>query len=128
MKKYIIKDSLGNKKIIYARNVVDTMKFIDSKFKDDSWKRDNEVYYKFERGYWHVLYIYNYSKMNDTEVFNLARKLNVSINHYGTSRWRRAPQGYEYYTDFSVKGKDKDNVIKFCEALNPRVMSLTFQE
>lgn len=34
MKKYIIKDSLGNKKIVYAENVVDALTFIDSKVKD----------------------------------------------------------------------------------------------
>lgn len=36
MKKYTIKDNLGNKKTIYAENVTHAMKFVDSKLKDVS--------------------------------------------------------------------------------------------
>ena len=36
MKKYTVKDNLGNKKTIYAENVAHAMTFVDSKLKDEA--------------------------------------------------------------------------------------------
>lgn len=36
MKKYTIKDNLGNKKTVYAENVAHAMKFVDSKLEDEA--------------------------------------------------------------------------------------------
>ncbi len=151
MKKYTIKDSLGNKKTVYAENLSHAMTFVDSKVKDvrvekgdwfkrqkelrsrkyDSktvdakFKESNDVYYKFERGYWHVLSIHNGTEMDHQDVMSLARKNNVMIEPYFKYDYHRTDKG-GYYTDYKVKGKDKNGVIKFCETMNPIVKPLTF--
>lgn len=38
MKKYTIKDSQGNKEIIYAKNIVDAMQFVDNNIRDSKLK------------------------------------------------------------------------------------------
>lgn len=125
MKKYTIKDSLGNKKTIYAENLSHAMTFVDSKVNDANFKESNNVYYKFERGYWHVLSIHNGTEMDHQDVVSLARKNNVMIEPYFKYDYHRTDKG-GYYTDYKVKGKDKNGVIKFCETMNPIVKPLTF--
>lgn len=195
MKKYTIKDSLGNKKTIYAENLSHALTFVDSKFYvgiskydytkeqaekdarkyglqlkivgkshdpnveydaylvgprsnilkmlksndmedfeediedskaiDAKFKESNDVYYKFERGYWHVLSIHNGTEMDHQDVMSLARKNNVMIEPYFKYDYHRTDKG-GYYTDYKVKGKDKNGVIKFCETMNPIVKPLTF--
>lgn len=195
MKKYTIKDSLGNKKTVYAENLSHALTFVDSKFYvgiskydytkeqaekdarkfglqlkivgkshdpnveydaylvgprsnilkmlksndmedfeediedsktvDAKFKESNDVYYKFERGYWHVLSIHNGTEMDHQDVMSLARKNNVMIEPYFKYDYHRTDKG-GYYTDYKVKGKDKNGVIKFCETMNPIVKPLTF--
>ena len=125
MKKYTIKDSLGNKKTIYAEDVTHALTFVDSKVNDANFKESNNVYYKFERGYWHVLSIHNKTEMDHQDVMSLARKNNVMIEPYFKYDYHRTDKG-GYYTDYKVKGKDKNGVIKFCETMNPIVKPLTF--
>lgn len=125
MKEYTIKDSLGNKKTIYAENLSHAMTFVDSKVNDANFKESNNVYYKFERGYWHVLSIHNKTEMDHQDVMSLARKNNVMIEPYFKYDYHRTDKG-GYYTDYKVKGKDKNGVIKFCETMNPIVKPLTF--
>lgn len=113
----------------YANEALEVyyMSSYKKKIKDATWKRDNEVYYKFERGYWHVFSIYNRNKMDATDVVNLARRLNVNIAPYDRYRYKRTDKG-GYYEDYIVKGKDKNAVIKFCETLNPQVAHLKFED
>lgn len=195
MKKYTLKDSLGNKKTVYAENLSHALTFVDSKFYvgiskydytkeqaekdarkfglqlkivgkshdpnveydaylvgprsnilkmlksndmedfeediedsktvDAKFKESNDVYYKFERGYWHVLSIHNGTEMDHQDVMSLARKNNVMIEPYFKYDYHRTDKG-GYYTDYKVKGKDKNGVIKFCETMNPIVKPLTF--
>lgn len=134
MKKYTIKDSLGSKKTVYAENLSHALTFVDSKARDleDSihdatFKESNNVYYKFERGYWHVLSIHNKTEMDHQDVMSLARKNNVMIEPYFKYDYHRTDKG-GYYTDYKVKGKDKNGVIKFCETMNPIVKPLTFSD
>lgn len=200
MKKYTIKDNLGNKKTVYAENLSHAITFVDSKVKDSKFyvgiskydytkeqaekdarkfglqlkivgkshdpnveydaylvgprsnilkmlksndmedfeediedsktadakfKESNDVYYKFERGYWQVLSIHNKTEMDHQDVMSLARKNNVMIEPYFKYDYHRTDKG-GYYTDYKVKGKDKNGVIKFCETMNPIVKPLTF--
>lgn len=94
---------------------------------DASYKKDNGVYYKFERGYWRIFSIYNRIKMDAKDVFELARKLNVDAQRYQNSIYISTDSG-GYYEDYTVKGKDKNAVIRFCETLNPSVKPLNFEE
>ena len=124
----IMKDERRHVENLYAiLNGQVTEKNLEDSIHDATWKRDNEVYYKFERGYWHVFSIYNRNEMDDTDVINLARRLNVNIAPYNRYRYERTDKG-GYYEDYIVKGKDKNAVIKFCETLNPQVKPLTFSE
>lgn len=43
MKKYTIKDNLGNKKTIYAENVAHAMTFVDSKLKDETYNPEYSI-------------------------------------------------------------------------------------
>lgn len=122
MKKYTIKDSLGNKKTVYAENLSHALTFVDATFKES-----NNVYYKFERGYWHVLSIHNKTEMDHQDVMSLARKNNVMIEPYFKYDYHRTDKG-GYYTDYKVKGKDKNDVIRFCETMNPIIKPLTFSD
>lgn len=114
-------------KMLKANDLEEFEEDIEDSVHDASYKKENDVYYKFERGYWRVFSIYNRIKMNATDVFNLARKLNVDAQKYqGASYIRIDDRGY--YSDYTVKGKDKNAVIRFCETLNPNVKPLTFEE
>ena len=124
----IMKDERRHVENLYAiLNGQVTEKNLEDSIKDAAWKSDNEVYYKFERGYWHVFSIYNRNEMDDTDVITLARRLNVNIAPYNRHRYEKTDRG-GYYTDYIVKGKDKNAVIKFCETLNPQVKPLSFSE
>lgn len=95
---------------------------------DAKWNTYNEVNYKFERNYWHIFSIFNRNEMLDNDVRALARKLNLIVEPYDKYRFKRHNKNDKdvYYDDYRVKGKDKDNVIKFCETLNPLVKPLKF--
>ena len=114
----------------FCENILEGLrnnKLVDSETKDSEFKNSNAVHYKFERGYWHVFSIYNRNKLDDRDVMSLARKYNVIIKPYSEFEYERTDKGY-YYFDYKVKGKDKNNVIKFCETLNPEVRPLSFEE
>lgn len=106
-------------------NIVDAYK----KVKDATWKRDNEVYYKFERGYWRVFSIYNRNRLDSEKAFALAHQCNVSIVSYKNEPLREDySTGVWYHENYEVKGKNKEDVIKFCEKINPRVAPLKFED
>lgn len=96
--------------------------------KDAKWNTYNAVNYKFERNYWHIFSIFNRNEMLDNDVRALARKLNLIVEPYDKYNFKRHNKNDKdvYYDDYRVKGKDKDNVIKFCETLNPLVKPLKF--
>ena len=96
---------------------------------DAKWSTYNAVNYKFERGYWHIFSIFNRNEMLDNDVRALARKLNLIVEPYDKYNFKRHNKNDDdvYYDDYRVKGKDKDNVIKFCETLNPLVKPLKFE-
>ena len=95
---------------------------------DAKLKESNGVYYKLERGYWNVLSIHNDKEMDHQDVMTLARKNNVMIEPFFKHDYHSTDKGGYYYTDYRVKGKDKNAVIRFCEAMNPRVKPLNFEE
>lgn len=97
--------------------------------KDAKWNTYNAVNYKFERNYWHIFSIFNRIEMPDNKVRDLARKLNLIVEPYDKYNFKRHNKNDNdvYYDDYRVKGKDKDNVIKFCETLNPLVKPLKFE-
>lgn len=114
----------------FCENILEGLrnnKLVDSETKDSEFKKSNDVYYKFERGYWKIFQIYNRNKLDDRDVMALARKYNVIIKPYNEDEYERTDKGY-YYFGYKVKGKDKNNVIKFCETLNPLVKPLIFEE
>lgn len=114
----------------FCENILEGLrnnKLVDSETKDSEFKKSNDVYYKFERGYWKIFQIYNRNKLDDRDVMALARKYNVIIKPYNEDEYERTDKGY-YYFGYKVKGKDKNNVIKFCETLNPLVKPLTLEE
>lgn len=96
---------------------------------DAKWNTYNAVNYKFERNYWHIFSIFNRIEMPDNKVRDLARKLNLIVEPYDKYSFKRHNKNDNdvYYDDYRVKGKDKNNVIKFCETLNPLVKPLTFE-
>ena len=96
---------------------------------DAEWKTYNGVHYTFERNYWRIFSIFNRIEMLDNDVHALARKLNLIVEPYDKYHFKRLNKNDKdvYYSDYKVKGKDKDNVIKFCETLNPSVKPLTFE-
>ena len=96
---------------------------------DAKWSTYNAVNYKFERNYWHIFSIFNRIEMLDNDVRALARKLNLIVEPYDKYSFKRHNKNDKdvYYDDYRVKGKDKDNVIKFCETLNPLVKPLKFE-
>lgn len=124
----IMKDERKHVENLYAilNNQV-TEKNLKDSIHDDTFKESNNVYYKFERGYWHVLSIHNKTEMDHQDVMSLARKNNVMIEPYFKYDYHRTDKG-GYYTDYKVKGKDKNAVIRFCETMNPIVKPLTFSD
>lgn len=112
MKKYIICDSKGQKTIIYAENIIDAVK-------KSEWKRDENsgLDYKFEQGYWYIRLLYNANRLTDDEVYTLAKKLNVTVEPYNKASWSRLNKGI-VHRNYTVKGKDKNNVAKFCDRLD----------
>ena len=101
---------------------------IEDSVYDAKLKESNSVYYKLERGYWHVLSIHNAKQLDDQDVQSLARKNNVIIEPFFKHDYHRTDKGGYYFTDYRVKGKDKNAVIRFCETMNPRVKPLNFEE
>lgn len=94
--------------------------------KDAELKESNSVYYKFERGYWHILSIHNAKEIDHTKVAALARSNRVIIEPYFRNDYHHTDTG-GYYTDYKAKSKDKEGIIKFCETLNPLVKPLKFE-
>ena len=93
---------------------------------DAELKESNSVYYKFERGYWHILSIHNAKEIDHTKVAALARNNRVIIEPYFRNDYHRTDTG-GYYTDYKAKSKDKEGIIKFCETLNPVVKPLKLE-
>ena len=102
-------------------------KLDDSKIEDAELKESNSVYYKFERGYWHILSIHNAKEIDHEKVAALARNNRVIIEPYFRNDYHRTDTG-GYYTDYRAKSKDKEGIIKFCETLNPIVKPLTLTD
>lgn len=94
---------------------------------DAELKESNSVYYKFERGYWHILSIHNAKEIDHKKVAELARSNRVIIEPYFRNDYHRTDTG-GYYTDYKAKSKDKEGIIKFCETLNPIVKPLTLTD
>ena len=103
-------------------DIVAGIKDSDEEIKDD-WKSSGSIYYKFERGYYYIRSIFNRNTMKTDEVAKLAQRLNVITAPFQGTRYHSMTNG-GYYDDYTVKGKDKENVIKFCEALNPAVRGM----
>lgn len=130
-KGYVKKPSYKDSKEMTMSDAIKMLNIVDAykKVRDAEWKKDNAVYYKFESGYWHVFSIYNRNKLSPENVTKLARQYNVSIASYENESLRKDyDTGVWYYESYVVKGKDKQNVIKFCEKLNPRVAPLKFED
>lgn len=78
MKKYTIKDNLGNKKTIYAENVAHAMKFVDSKAKDAFNLKPGDVYL---------------TRNNETTVFKV---LKIDNTPKGFSSINATVEAYKY--------------------------------
>lgn len=115
-------------KMLKANDLEEFEEDIEDSVHDAKLKESNSVYYKFERGYWHVLSIHNAKQLDHQDVQSLAGKNNVIIEPFFKHDYHRTDKGGYYYTDYRVKGKDKNAVIRFCEAMNPRVKPLNFEE
>ena len=115
-------------KMLKANDLEEFEEDIEDSVHDAKLKESNGVYYKLERGYWNVLSIHNDKEMDHQDVMTLARKNNVIIEPFFKHDYHRTDKGGYYYTDYRVKGKDKNAVIRFCEAMNPRVKPLNFEE
>ena len=115
-------------KMLKANDLEEFEEDIEDSINDAKLKESNGVYYKLERGYWHVLSIYNAKQLDEQDVQSLASKNNVIIEPLFKHDYHRTDKGGYYYTDYRVKGKDKNAVIRFCEAMNPRVKPLNFEE
>lgn len=89
----------------------------------DDWKSSGSIYYKFELGYYYILYIFNRNTMKTDEVTKLAQRLNVLAAPFKGTKYHSTTNS-GYYDEYTVMGKDKENVIKFCEALNPAVRGM----
>ena len=115
-------------KMLKANDLEEFEEDIEDSVHDAKLKESNGVYYKLERGYWNVLSIHNDKEMDHQDVITLARKNNVIIEPFFKHDYHSTDKGGYYYTDYRVKGKDKNAVIRFCEAMNPRVKPLNFEE
>lgn len=96
--------------------------------KDAEWKRDENsgLDYKFEQGYWYIRLLYNTNRLTDDEVYALAKKLNVTVEPYNKASWNRLDRGI-VHRNYTVKGKDKENVAKFCDRLDDATWRLKFE-
>lgn len=102
MKKYTIKDSQGNKEIIYAKSIVDAMSFVDSKMKDSFNLIPGDVYVEKWDAYTVTDAIYKILKIDDNQSryhrpFNSVNTVNATVE--------------EYYYDFNDGTIQKGNVI-----------------
>lgn len=96
--------------------------------KDAEWKRDENsgLDYKFEQGYWYIRLLYNANRLTDDEVYALAKKLNVTVEPYNKASWNRLDRGI-VHRNYTVKGKDKENVAKFCDRLDDATWRLKLE-
>lgn len=129
LRRYYYVDSRKEMKMsdaIKMLNVVSAYK----KVKDaDARKNSNGISYKFERGYWWAFSISNSNKLSTEDVEKLARQYNVStVTYKNGALLKNYSTGTRYYQSYGVKGADKQNVIKFCEKLNPAAAPLKFED
>ena len=86
--------------------------------KDAEYKTYKTVGYFIENGYYTV-YVRNRVKYNDSYIRHYAEELGLEASRIGSYTSAR-PYHPPYASEYAIKGKNKNAIIKMCEMLDPK--------